>query len=219
MARLKAAVLISGRGTNLRSLIAACSDSAFPAEICMVISNRPGARGLDHAADAGILTRIVDHTAFATRAEFESELSLALQAAKTDLVCCAGFMRVLTDGFVGQWHDRLINIHPSLLPAFPGLDTHARALAAGVPTAGCTVHFIRADVDAGPIIAQAAVPVLPGDNEAALAARVLEAEHALYPFALRLYAEGRLAVTGEVVHIDGAAAPAGIRIDGSAPDA
>ena len=207
MARLKTAVLISGRGTNLQALIDACGEAAFPAEIVGVISNRPNAAGLERAAAAGIPTTVVDHKSYADRPAFEDALNAALAGYGVELICNAGFMRILTEGFVERWHDRCLNIHPSLLPAFPGLDTHARALAAGVRFAGCTVHFVRAEVDAGPIIVQAAVPVLPDDDEASLAARVLAAEHRIYPLALRMIAEGRVRVAGERVVVDGANAP------------
>jgi len=201
--RLKVGVLISGRGSNLQALIDAAADPAYPAEIVTVISNVPGAKGLERAARAGIAGRTIDHRGFPGREDFEAELTRALEEAKVELVCQAGFMRIVTAGFAARWHDRMINIHPSLLPLFPGLNTHARALAAGVKLAGCSVHFVREAVDQGPIIGQAAVPVLPGDTPETLASRVLEAEHRLYPLCLRLVAEGRVRVTGEVASIDG----------------
>lgn len=194
MARLKVAVLISGRGSNLQALIDACAQRDFPADIRLVLSNRSDAQGLARAAQAGIATQVISHRDFATRDAFDAALDAALQAAGIELVCLAGFMRLLGEAFVERWRDRLVNIHPSLLPAFRGLDTHARALAAGVRFTGCTVHFVRAAVDDGPIIVQAAVPVLPGDDSEALAARVLAAEHRAYPLALRLIAEGRVRV-------------------------
>lgn len=203
MARLKAAVLISGRGSNLQALIDACAAPGFPAEIRLVLSNRADAAGLERAARAGIATRIVPHRDFATREAFDAAIDAVLTEAGIELVCLAGFMRLLGGAFVARWRDRLINIHPSLLPAFRGLDTHGRALAAGVRFSGCTVHFVRAEVDDGPIIVQAAVPVLPGDDVERLAARVLEAEHRAYPLALRLIAEGRVRVIGERVEIAG----------------
>ena len=212
----KVAVLISGRGSNMQALIEAARAADYPAEIVRVISNRPDAAGLAHAAAAGIATEIVDHKAFLGRDRFEAELSLRLEACGAELVCLAGFMRLLTGGFVATWRDRLINIHPSLLPAFPGLDTHARALAAGVRFTGCTVHFVRTEMDAGPIIVQAAVPVLPGDDEQRLAARVLEAEHRAYPLALALVAGGRADVAGETVVVDGAAMPEGFLLNPAA---
>ncbi len=192
--RRPTAVLISGRGSNLQALIDAAAAPDYPAEIVLVLSNRPEAKGLVRAAAAGLPTRVIPHRDYPTRAAFEAALSEALSEAGAELVCLAGFMRVLTEAFVARWQGRLVNIHPSLLPAFPGLDTHARALAAGVKLHGCTVHLVSAEVDQGPIIGQAAVPVLPADDEAALAARVLEAEHRLYPLCLGLLAEGRVGV-------------------------
>jgi phosphoribosylglycinamide formyltransferase 1 len=194
VARLKVAVLISGRGSNLQALIDACAPRDFPAEIRLVLSNRGNAPGLERAAQAGIPTQVISHRDHATREAFDAALDAALRAAGVELVCLAGFMRLLGAAFVERWRDRLVNIHPSLLPAFRGLDTHARALAAGVRFTGCTVHFVRAAVDDGPIIVQAVVPVLPGDDSEALAARVLAAEHRAYPLALRLIAEGRTRV-------------------------
>ena len=205
MARMRTAVLISGRGSNLQALIAATRAPGHAAEIALVLSNRPDAAGLGHAAEAGIASRVIDQEGYAgtdraaARAAFDAALSGALEAAGIELVCLAGFMRVLTGEFVARWRDRLINIHPSLLPAFPGLDTHARALAAGVKLHGCTVHFVREKVDSGPIIGQAAVPVLAEDTPESLAARVLAVEHRLYPSCLRLVAEGRARVVGERV--------------------
>jgi len=204
---MKVGVLISGRGSNMQALIEACRAPGFPAEIALVISNEPGAVGLARAREAGIATHVVNHRDFnKDRPAFERALIAALEEAGIEFVCNAGFMRILTETFVSRWRDRLINIHPSLLPAFPGLDTHKRALAAGVRLHGCTVHFVRVAVDEGPIIVQAAVPVLPGDDEAKLAARVLAAEHRCYPLALKLAAEKRLTVKGERVLIDGALA-------------
>jgi len=197
--RRKIGVLISGRGSNLAALIAACRTDHYPAEIVVVISNRPGAPGLQFAADASIPVQTIDHKRFSGRADFDRALDDALRAAGVDLVCNAGFMRLLTPGFVDGWRDRHLNIHPSLLPAFRGLDTHQRAIAAGVRISGCTVHFVRTEMDDGPIVAQAAVPVLPGDDAEALAARVLRAEHRLYPWAVRLVASGAAQVEGERV--------------------
>ncbi|MDJ0610665.1 MAG: phosphoribosylglycinamide formyltransferase [Kiloniellales bacterium] len=211
MTKRRVAVLISGRGSNLAALIEAARAADFPAEIVQVISNRPAAAGLDLARRAGIEALTIDHTRFDGRAAFEAEVGAALERAGAELVCLAGFMRLLTGGFIARWRDRLINIHPSLLPLFPGLDTHARALAAGVKLAGCTVHFVREETDNGPILGQAAVPVLPDDTEESLAARVLEAEHRLYPACLRLVAEGRVSVTGETARVD-AAGPAEARL-------
>jgi phosphoribosylglycinamide formyltransferase-1 len=212
-ARLRTGILISGRGSNMQALIEACRAPRFPAEIALVLSNEPTAAGLARATEAGIATRVLDHRGFAKdRAAFERALTAALEEAGVEFVCLAGFMRLLTETFVAHWRDRLINIHPSLLPAFRGLDTHRRALEAGVRLHGCTVHFVRAAMDDGPIIVQAAVPVLDGDDEARLAARVLAAEHRCYPLALRLAAENRLRVENERCIIDGAAAQEAVLI-------
>ncbi len=210
MARLKVAVLISGRGSNLQSLVEACAAPGFPAEIKLVISNRADAKGLAHAAQAGIPSAVIPHRDYPSREAFDAALTAALEQADAELVCLAGFMRLLTPGFVARWRDRLVNIHPSLLPAFPGLDTHARALAAGVRFAGCTVHFVRAEMDSGPIIVQAAVPVLEGDDADSLAVRVLAVEHKAYPLALKLIGEGRVRVHGGRVEIASAGAPASV---------
>jgi phosphoribosylglycinamide formyltransferase-1 len=204
MARLKTGVLISGRGSNLEALIEACRDPAFPAEIATVISNKPDAPGLAFAREAGLATIALDHRSFADRTAFDDAVHQRLTEAGVELVCLAGYMRLLTTGFIARWHDRIINIHPSLLPAFRGLNAHAQALAAGVKISGCTVHVVRMEVDAGPIIAQAAVPVLPDDTLETLAARVLVAEHRLYPLALRLFAEGRVRIDGERAIVEGA---------------
>ncbi len=191
MARLKVGVLISGRGSNLQALLDACADPAFPAEIVLVISNVPAALGLGCAEAAGIPAVIVNHKDFADRASFDAKMDEALRAADVELVALAGFMRLLSTGFVESWRSRMINIHPSLLPAFKGLRTHAQALAAGVKQHGCTVHWVTPDLDDGPTILQGTVPVLEGDTEESLAQRVLEIEHRIYPEALRLIAEGR----------------------------
>jgi phosphoribosylglycinamide formyltransferase-1 len=201
MAKLKLGVLISGRGSNLQALIDATADPAFPAEIALVISNRADAGGLARAQATGIATKVIPHKEFASREAFDAALDAALRRAGVGLVCLAGFMRLLTAGFSQGWHDRLINIHPSLLPSFKGLDSHAQALAAGVRFSGCTVHFVRPEMDAGPIILQAAVPVHDGDDEDALAARILEAEHQCYPLAVRLIAEGRIRIVDEIVRV------------------
>lgn len=201
MARLKVGVLVSGRGSNLQALIDACADPAFPAEVALVLSNKADAYGLERAKAAGIPALALPHRDFPDRPSFEAAMDAALRGHGVEFVCLAGFMRLLTPWFIDRWHDRLINIHPSLLPAFKGLDTHMRALEAGVRFTGCTVHFVRAEMDDGPIIVQAAVPVLPGDDEAALSARVLASEHRCYPLALRLAAEGRLRVAGNRVEM------------------
>jgi phosphoribosylglycinamide formyltransferase 1 len=207
MGRVRTAVLISGRGSNMKSLIEAAKDSTFPAEIVLVAANVPGAGGLDIARAAGIDTATIDHRGRGSREAFERELHARLLDARVDLVCLAGFMRLLTPFFVDAWAGKMLNIHPSLLPAFPGLDTHQRALDAGVKFAGCTVHFVTSEMDVGPIVGQAAVPVLPGDDAAALAARVLTAEHRLYPAALATVASGKARIDGKRVVFAGASAP------------
>jgi phosphoribosylglycinamide formyltransferase 1 len=197
MTKKRVGILISGRGSNMMSLIEACRDPLFPAEIAVVVSNRPEAAGLERAAAAGIRTVAIDHKQFASRVPFEMKLHGALLDHGVDLICNAGFMRLLTGGFVDRWRDRQLNIHPSLLPALPGLDTHARAIDQGLMIHGCTVHFVRLEMDTGPIVAQAAVRVLPTDTPDTLAARVLEQEHILYPHALGLVAGGHVRVEGE----------------------
>ena len=192
-ARRRTAVLISGRGSNMGALIDAARDPGYPAEIALVLSNRATAGGLDLARAGGIATAAVSYKA-AGAAAAEATITATLEANGIELVCLAGYMRLLSPEFVARWHDRMINIHPSLLPAFPGLDTHERALAADVKLHGCTVHFVRHEMDTGPIIAQAAVPVLAGDTPGRLAARVLAAEHVLYPKALALVASGAVRV-------------------------
>jgi phosphoribosylglycinamide formyltransferase-1 len=187
----RVAVLVSGRGSNLGALLAAARDPAYPATIALVLSNRPDAGGLGIAAAAGVPAEAVDHRPFgADRAAHEAALDARLREAGIEIVCLAGYMRLLTPFLVGAWAGRMLNIHPSLLPSFPGLDTHARALAAGVCLHGCTVQLVTEGMDEGPILAQAAVPVLPGDTEETLAARVLAQEHILYPAALRALAGG-----------------------------
>ena len=183
-------ILISGRGSNMEAIVRARIPGV---RIAAVISNRPGAEGLAFARSHGIATAVVDHTAHADRASFDAALAECIDAHAPDLVVLAGFMRVLTEGFVRRYEGRLLNIHPSLLPAFPGLHTHRRALEAGVKLHGATVHFVTAELDDGPIVVQAAVPVRADDDEAALAARVLAQEHVIYPQAVRWFAEGRLA--------------------------
>ncbi len=184
-------ILISGRGSNMTALIDAARAADYPAEIALVIANRPDAGGLAGAAAAGIPAMAIDHRHFPRdRAGHEAAIDAALRAAAVEMICLAGYMRLLTPFLVGSWAGRMLNIHPSLLPAFPGLDTHARALAAGVKLHGCTVHVVTDVMDAGPILAQAAVPVLPGDTEDALAARVLAQEHGIYPAALAAFISG-----------------------------
>lgn len=181
----RVAILISGRGSNMRSLCEAMKAEDFPAEPVLVLSNRPGAGGLEYAAAEGIPSAVVDHTQFDTRESFDAALHEVLAAARPDIICLAGFMRILTPGFVDKWAGRMINIHPSLLPKYPGLHTHQRAIDAGDAEAGCTVHYVVPEMDAGEIIGQARVPVLPGDTADTLEQRVLAEEHKLYPACLR----------------------------------
>ncbi|MBL8905273.1 MAG: phosphoribosylglycinamide formyltransferase [Rhizobiales bacterium] len=206
--RKRVAILISGRGSNMRALVEASRDPSYPAEIALVLANRPSAAGLAFAEVARISTCVIDHTTYATRESFDAAIDAQLRSARIDLVALAGFMRIMTAGFVDTWRDRMINIHPSLLPSYKGLHTHERALADGIKLHGCTSHFVRHDVDTGPIIAQAAVPVFEGDTAEALGARVLLAEHQLYPHALRLVASGQARVVNERVVISGQSAAA-----------
>jgi len=200
--RQKVAVLISGRGSNMQALARACEAPDYPAEIVLVLSNKADAAGLEFARGAGIPTAVIPHKDFADRASFDSAMDAEIRRHGADLICLAGFMRLLDSRFIETWRNRMINIHPSLLPSFPGLDTHRRALETSVKLAGCTVHFVRPEMDTGPIIAQAAVPVLPGDSPESLAARILEQEHVIYPMALRLVAEGRVRVEGDRAIVD-----------------
>lgn len=202
MSRLQVAVLISGRGSNMESLARACATEGFPAEICVVVSNRPDAPGLDKARSFGIPTAVVDHTEFDDKAAFEAALIDVLEEHGAELICLAGFMRVLSADFVGRYPQRILNIHPSLLPSFPGLHVQRKAIDHGVRYSGCTVHFVVPEVDAGPIVAQAVVPIEQSDTEDTLSARILEQEHLIYPEAVRLFAEGRLRVEGRRVLID-----------------
>ena len=210
----RAAILISGRGSNMLSLLeAAGRDPGYPAEFALVLSNRADAAGLARAAERGVPTAVVESRAFrGDRAGFEAAMEAVLAAHRIDLIALAGFMRVLTEGFVRRWEGRLVNIHPSLLPAFPGLETHERALAAGVRLHGCTVHLVSPGVDEGPILAQAAVPVLPADDAAALAARVLAQEHRIYPAAFAWVAAGRVRVAEGRAIVDGAGGEAGANL-------
>ena len=201
--RLKVGVLVSGRGSNLQALIEAARDPDYPAEIVLVLSDKADAQGLERAAAAGIATRTVSPKDHDGKEAFDAAMTAALEAAGVELVCLAGFMRLLSRGFVERWRDRLINIHPSLLPLLPGLDTHRRALELGLRLHGCSVHFVRLEMDSGPLIGQAAVPVLPDDSADSLAARVLEAEHKLYPACLKLLAEGRVTLEGERCRVSG----------------
>ncbi|MFA5243452.1 MAG: phosphoribosylglycinamide formyltransferase [Sulfuricella sp.] len=197
-------ILISGRGSNMQAIL----EAGLPVEIAAVISNKPEAKGLEIAARHGIATAAVDHREHESRAHFDAALAEKIDSFQPDLVVLAGFMRILTADFVNRYQGRLINIHPALLPAFPGLDTHEKALQEGVRIHGCTVHFVTPTVDHGPIISQAAVPVLPGDTPDSLAARVLEQEHLIYPEAIRWFAEGRLVLENNRVKADVAQASA-----------
>jgi len=198
-------ILISGRGSNMRSIVEACAAEQWPAQVVAVISNRPGAGGLAFAAEHGIATQVVDHKAFPTREMFDGALAQAIDAHAPDLVVLAGFMRILGADVVRRYDGRMLNIHPSLLPAFPGLHTHQRAIEAGCKLAGATVHFVTPELDHGPIVIQAVVPVLPGDDEDALSSRVLESEHIVYPLAVRWFVNGDLRVERDIVrHVDGA---------------
>jgi len=192
-------ILISGRGTNMQALV----DARLPAQIGAVVSNDPRAAGLDIARDRGISTHVVNHREYAERSRFDQALAEAIDKEDPDLIVLAGFMRILGDAFVTRFNGKLINVHPSLLPAFPGTDTHRRALQEGVKIHGCTVHFVTPRLDGGPIIVQAAVPVLPHDTEAALAARVLKEEHRILPQAVRWFLDGRLSIQGNRVLIAG----------------
>jgi phosphoribosylglycinamide formyltransferase-1 len=192
VSRVRTAVLISGRGSNLKSLIDACAAKDFPAEIVLVVSNVESAGGLGIARDANIATKVIPHKPFPSREAFDAAIDAALGEAKVELVCEAGFMRIHSAWFAKRWEGRILNIHPSLLPKFPGVRVHEQVLAAGESESGATVHFLTAELDSGPIVAQAKVPVLAGDTPETLAARTLEAEHVLYPEALRLVAEGRV---------------------------
>ena len=198
---LKVGVLISGRGSNMESIARACKAADFPAEICLVLSNRPDAPGLQTAAGLGVPTAVVDHTEHEDKATFEAAVIEALDGHGAELICLAGFMRVLSEEFVTHYPQRIFNIHPSLLPSFPGLHVQRQAIEHGVRFSGCTVHFVVPEVDAGPIVLQAAVPVEPDDTEDTLAARILEQEHRVYPEAVRLFAERRLRIEDRVVRI------------------
>ncbi len=206
---MKLGIMISGRGSNMGALAAACAAPDFPAEIALVLSNNAEAGGLAIAREAGIATAVIDHRGFEDRDAFDAALDARLTEAGVQLVCLAGFMRLLGERFVARWRDRLINIHPSLLPAFKGLNVHQRMLETGVRIAGCTVHFVRPEMDDGPIITQAAVTVLADDTAETLAARIRRAEHQIYPQAVRLIAEGRTRVSGERVEIRGWTGAAG----------
>ena len=219
VARKRIAILISGRGSNMAALIEAAGDPAYPAEIVGVISDRADARGLNAAAAFGIEAKAITRADHPTKAALDEALDAELTRLQADIVCLAGYMRLLTPAFTEKWAGRLINIHPSLLPLFKGLDTHARALESGMRIHGCTVHFVTAEMDGGPIIAQAAVPMLPGDDAETLAARVLAAEHQLYPLALRIVAEGRARMEGGRTVLWGVSAEGALLSPGSASEA
>ena len=204
MARLKVCVLVSGRGSNMQAILEAAAAPDYPAEIALVISNIPGAQALERAEAAGVATLTISHKAFADREGFDAEVTKAIEAAGCQLVVLAGFMRLLSAAFCEHWRDRLINIHPSLLPSFKGLNVHQRMIDSGVRFGGCTVHFVRAEMYDGPIIVQAAVPVHPGDDADALAARILAEEHKIYPLEVRWIAEGRIRVSAGRVRVQGA---------------
>lgn len=197
-------ILLSGRGSNMQAIVERCAAEGWPAQVVGVVSNRADAAGLAWAAERGIATAVVDHKAFVTREAFDAELARVIDLWSPDLLVLAGFMRILGAGFVRHYEGRMLNVHPSLLPAFTGLHTHRRAIEAGCKLAGLTVHFVTPELDHGPIVAQAAVPVLPGDDEDTLSARVLAREHVVYPLAVRWFVEGRLKLAdGVVTHLDG----------------
>ena len=198
-------ILISGRGSNMEAIVKACATEGWPAKISAVLSNRPSAEGLTFAQEHGIATAVVDHQAFESREAFDAELQRTIDGYAPDLVVLAGFMRIFTPGFTAHYAGRMLNVHPSLLPAFTGLHTHRRALETGCKFAGATVHFVTAELDHGAIVAQAVVPVLPGDDEASLSARILKLEHRMYPCAVRWFVEGQLAIDagGVVRHTGG----------------
>lgn len=211
--KIRLVVLISGRGSNLQAILDQAASGELPAEIAAVISNRPGVQGLERAQRAGVPTLELDHKPYADRPAFEAALIERIDPYQPDLVILAGFMRVLTAGFTEHYRGRLFNIHPSLLPKFRGLHTHERAIAAGESEHGASIHFVTAELDGGPVIVQARVPVLPGDDPDTLAARVLEQEHRLYPQAIRWFAEGRLQLVGEQVRFDDAALTEPLRLE------
>ena len=213
MAKLKLCVFISGRGSNLRSLLDACADNDFPAKIVLVISNIDGVRGLEYAKTAGIQTLVFDRKNYESSNHLDAAMHEVIRDFNVNLICLAGYMRILSDKFVDQWHNRMINIHPSLLPSFKGLNVQQRAIDAGVRFSGCTVHYVRRDMDTGPIIVQAVVPVLNSDDSGSLAARILIQEHKIYPLAIRLIAQGRTTVMDERVFIDGTTNLGGMMIN------
>lgn len=198
-------ILISGRGSNMEAIVQACAEQAWPAQVVAVLANRPAAAGLQFAAAKGIATSVVDYKAFSSRDDFDTALADAIDVHAPDLVLLAGFMRILGPAFIQRYAGRMLNIHPSLLPAYPGLHTHRRALVAGCKAVGATVHFVTPELDHGPIVVQSVVPVRPGDDEAALSARVLATEHMIYPLAVRWFVQGQLQLRdGVVSHTGGA---------------
>lgn len=213
MAKVKVGVLISGHGSNLKALIDAAREAHYPAEIAVVISSREDAHGLTHAKAAGIPAHVISHKAYPSREAFDDAMHQMLERHLADIVCLAGFMHMLSSRFVKNWHNKLLNVHPSLLPAFKGLNVHKEVIKAGVRFSGCTVHFVRPDVDSGPIIVQAVVPVCPQDTPEQLAAHVLKQEHRIYPMALRWLAEGRLTIKDEKVMVQAVGAPPGVLIN------
>ena len=213
MAKLKLCVFISGRGSNLQSLIEACADDSYPAKIALVISNIDGIQGLERAKAAGIQTSVINTKSFNSPSSVDTSIIEAIKSFNVDLICLAGYMRILSDKFVDHWQDRMINIHPSLLPSFKGLDVQQRAIDAGVRFSGCTVHYVRREMDTGPIILQAAVPVMNNDSAETLAERILKQEHKIYPLAVKLIAQGRITIKNECVLIDGAINPGSILIN------
>ncbi len=202
---MKVAILISSRGSNMQALVRASKQDGFPAEIVTVLSNNPDAAGLDFAKENDIPTKVINHRDYENREDFDTDVSKYLTEQKVDLICLAGFMRLLTPDFVNRWRDRIINIHPSLLPAFKGLHVHERAIESGTRFTGCTVHFVRPEMDDGPIVVQAVVPILTGDTADILADRILVQEHRIYPLALKLIAERKVKVHGSIATIVGAA--------------
>ena len=218
MGKIRIGVLASGRGSNLQSLIKQCQAGRVDAEIVLVASNNPKAGALERASRAGIATRVIDHRGFSTREAFDGEMIAALRAAEVDLVVLAGFMRLLSQTFIDAFPHRIMNIHPSLLPAFPGLNVQRQALEYGARFSGCTVHFVDGGLDTGPIIIQAAVPILENDTEETLSARILEQEHRIYPRAVQLFAQGRLRVEGRRVRILPGADPSELALVNPATD-
>ncbi len=213
--KLKIGVLISGQGSNLKALINACKEPNFPVEIALVISNVTNAKGIKHAKSADISCIIIDHKKYINRKDFEAAMTQSLSEAKVELVCLAGFMRLLSEQFIKPWLNRLINIHPSLLPSFKGLNVHDRAIKAGAKFSGCTVHFVRNGVDNGPIIAQSVVPIYNDDTSIDLAKRILEQEHRLYPSVVRWFAEDRVKFQGQRVVVTGIDPPSTVMINPS----